>query len=82
MSDGKFMRTLRSFLEVIGVPRKVAQGVKYNYIRRFLPTLGEVLRVDTRKRSRSAIGSKLQKGEIVGKPVLIIPHPGITLVIN
>ena len=47
MSDGKFMRTLRSFLELIGVPRKVAQGVKYNYIRRFLPTLGEVLRVDT-----------------------------------
>ena len=47
MSDGKFMRTLRSFRELIGVPRKVAQGVKYNYIRRFFPTLGEVLRVDT-----------------------------------
>ena len=47
MSCGKFMRTLRSFLELIGVPKKVAQGVKYNYIRRFLPTLGEVLRVDT-----------------------------------
>ena len=47
MSDGKFMRTFRSFLELIGVPRKLAQGVKYNYIRRFLPTLGEVLRVDT-----------------------------------
>ena len=24
-----------------------AQDVNYNYIRRFLPTLGEVLRVDT-----------------------------------
>ena len=47
MSDGKFMRTFRSFLELIGVPKKVAQGVKYNYILRFLPTLGEVLRVDT-----------------------------------
>ena len=47
MSCGKFMRTFRSFLELIGVPKKVAQGVKYNYIRRFLPTLGEVLRVDT-----------------------------------
>ena len=28
-------------------PKTEAQGVKYNYIRRFLPTLGEVLRVDT-----------------------------------
>ena len=46
MSCGKFMRTFKSFLELIGVPKKVAQGVKYNYIRRFL-TLGEVLRVDT-----------------------------------
>ena len=27
--------------------QRQAQGVKYNYIRRFLPTLGEVLRVDT-----------------------------------
>ena len=47
MSYGKFMRTSRSFLELIGVPKKEAQSVKYNYIRRFLPTLGEVLRVDT-----------------------------------
>ena len=39
MSCGKFMRTFRSFLELIGVPKKVAQG-------RFL-TLGEVLHVDT-----------------------------------
>ena len=41
------MRTFRCFLELIGVPKTEAQGVKYNYIRRFLPTLGEVLRVDT-----------------------------------
>ena len=32
---------------LIGFPKKEAQSVKYNYIRRFLPTLGEVLRVDT-----------------------------------
>ena len=47
MSVGKFMCTLRSFLELIGVTKKVAQGIKYNCIRRFLTTLGEVLRVDT-----------------------------------
>ena len=47
MSYGKFMRTFRSFLELIGVTKKEAQSVKYNYIRRFLQTLGEVLRVDT-----------------------------------
>ena len=43
----KFMRTFRCFLGLIGVPKTEAQAVKYNYIRRFLPTLGEVLRVDT-----------------------------------
>ena len=47
MSYVKFMRTFRCFLGLIGVPKTEAQGVKYNYIRRFLPTLGEVLRVDT-----------------------------------
>ena len=47
MSYVKFMRTFRCFLGLIGVPKTKAQGVKYNYIRRFLPTLGEVLRVDT-----------------------------------
>ena len=47
MSYVKFMRTFRCFLELIRVPKSEAQGVKYNYIRRFLPTLGEVLRVDT-----------------------------------
>ena len=36
MSYGKFMRTFRSFLELLGVPKKEARGVKYNYIRRFL----------------------------------------------
>ena len=41
------MRTFRCFLELIGVPKTEAQGFKYNYIRRFLPILGEVLRVDT-----------------------------------
>ena len=32
-----------------------------------------------RKNSRSAIRSRLPKGEIVGKPVRIIPHPGTAL---
>ena len=41
------MSTFRCFIGLIGVPQTVAQGVKYNYIRRFLPTPGEVLRVDT-----------------------------------
>ena len=47
MSYVKFMRTFRCFLGLFGVPKTEAQGVKYNNIRRFLPTLGEVLRVDT-----------------------------------
>ena len=34
MTYGKFLRTLRSFHELIGVPRQVAQCVKYNFIRR------------------------------------------------
>ena len=34
-------------LSEVSLPRKLAQGVMYNYIRRFLPTLGEVWRVDT-----------------------------------
>ena len=41
------MSAFKCFLGLIGVPQTVEQGVKYNYIRRFLPTLGEVLRVDT-----------------------------------
>ena len=47
MSYVKFTRTFRCFLGLIGVPKTEAQELKYNYIRRFLPTLGEVLRVDT-----------------------------------
>ena len=62
MSEGKFMRIFRSFLELIGVPRKVAQGVKYNYIRRFLPTLGEVLRVDTTEAQSLSNWIKIAKG--------------------
>ena len=62
MSDGKFMRTLRSFLELIGVPRKVAQGFKYNYIRRFLPMLGEVLRVDTTEAQSLSNWVEIAKG--------------------
>ena len=62
MSDGKFMCTLRSFLELIGVTRKVAQGVKYNYIRRFLPTLGEVLRVDTTEAQSLSNWVEIAKG--------------------
>ena len=62
MSDGKFMRTLRSFLELIGVPKKVARGVKYNYIRRFLPTLGEVLRVDTTEAQSLSNWIEIAKG--------------------
>ena len=58
MSCGKFMRTFRSFLELIGVPKKVAQGVKYGYIRRFLPTLGEVLRVG---HHRSTVAQQLDR---------------------
>ena len=69
MSYVKFMRTFRCFLEFIGVPKTEAQGVKYNYIRRFLPTLGEVLRVDTTEAqslSNWIEGSPCQSSHIQG----------------
>ena len=47
MSYVKFMSTSGISLKLIGVPKTEVQGVKYNYIRRFLPPLGEVLRMDT-----------------------------------
>ena len=62
MSEGKFMRTFRSFFELFGVTRKVAQGVKYNYIRRFLPTFGEVLRVDTTEAQSLSTWIEIVKG--------------------
>ena len=82
MSYVKFMRTFRCFLELIGVPKTEGQGVKYNYILRFLPTLGEVLLWIPQKHSRSATGLRLLTEEIVGKPVPVIPHPDIMLVMN
>ena len=70
MSEGKFMRTYRNFLELVGVPKrwlKVSSTITFVVISHHMVSFCVFT---PRKHSRSVIRSKLSKGEIVGKPDL------------
>ena len=43
MTGKKFIRTMRAFAEMAGVSNAEAQGLSFNTLRRFLPTLGEAV---------------------------------------
>ena len=72
MSDGKFMRTLWSFLELIGVTQEGGSG-------RGLASRHHCITAASSQRLGRGLA---QKVEIVGKPAPTTPHPGNTRVTN